>query len=80
MTIRDEFHGQVPDDPQTFGGLKGVGRYTQGAVMSIAFGLAEPIVDGNVIRVFSRLFEIGGKRELIHGVEITLATRRSLGR
>ena len=58
ISIRDEFHGQVPDDPHTFGGLKGVGRYTQGAVMSIAFGLAEPIVDGNVIRVFSRLFEI----------------------
>lgn len=48
--------GQVPDDPAAFRALAGVGRYTCGAVMSIAFGRAEPVVDGNVVRVFSRLF------------------------
>ena len=35
--------------------LKGVGRYTAGAVSSICFGVASPIVDGNVLRVLSRL-------------------------
>ena len=46
--------GEVPSDPQEFATLPGVGRYTAGAVMSIAFGHPEPIVDGNVRRVFAR--------------------------
>jgi A/G-specific adenine glycosylase len=46
--------GLVPRDPETFRSLPGVGRYTAGAVASIAFGLPEPIVDGNVRRVFAR--------------------------
>ena len=46
--------GRVPGDPVAFGALPGVGRYTRGAVMSIAFGHAEPVVDGNVRRVFAR--------------------------
>jgi A/G-specific adenine glycosylase len=45
----------VPDDPDRFGRLPGVGRYTLGAVMSIAFDRAMPVVDGNVARVLSRL-------------------------
>jgi A/G-specific adenine glycosylase len=49
------FGGKVPADPDTFRALPGVGRYTAGAVMSIAFGRAEPVVDGNVRRVFARL-------------------------
>lgn len=46
--------GRVPDDPELFRSLPGVGRYTAGAVMSIAFDREEPIVDGNVRRVFAR--------------------------
>jgi A/G-specific adenine glycosylase len=46
--------GQVPSDPESFRALPGVGRYTAGAVQSIAFGHPEPIVDGNVRRVFAR--------------------------
>jgi A/G-specific adenine glycosylase len=46
--------GRVPADPQAFRALPGVGRYTAGAVMSIAFGREEPVVDGNVRRVFAR--------------------------
>ncbi len=38
--------------------VKGIGRYTAGAVASIAFGEVTPLVDGNVARVFSRLFGI----------------------
>jgi A/G-specific adenine glycosylase len=41
--------------------LPGIGRYTAGAILSIAFEKAYPVVDGNVIRVFSRLFELSGR-------------------
>ena len=47
--------GEVPRDPIALRQLPGVGRYTAGAVASIAFGQREPIVDGNVARVVSRL-------------------------
>jgi A/G-specific adenine glycosylase len=58
--------GRVPDEPAAFRRLPGVGRYTAGAVMSIAFGRREPIVDGNVRRVFARLWDHPepGEREL----------------
>ncbi|GGB10252.1 A/G-specific adenine glycosylase [Macrococcus hajekii] len=50
-----ETYGSVPDDGEQFLALKGVGPYTRGAVMSIAFNQPYPAVDGNVFRVFSRL-------------------------
>ncbi|MBA2670702.1 MAG: A/G-specific adenine glycosylase [Gemmatimonadetes bacterium] len=53
--VNDRYGGQVPDDPALFRALPGVGRYTGGAVLSIAFGQQEPVVDGNVRRVFARL-------------------------
>lgn len=53
--VRDRFGGQVPSDPAVLRGLPGVGRYTAGAIASIAFGRPEPIVDGNVARVLLRL-------------------------
>ena len=46
--------GKVPRDPEIFRSLPGVGRYTAGAVASIAFALPQPVVDGNVRRVFAR--------------------------
>ena len=56
--VVEKHGGQVPDDPEAFAALKGVGRYTCGAVQSIAYGRALPVVDGNVIRVLSRLERI----------------------
>ncbi len=50
--------GQVPRDAAARLALPGIGRYTAGAIGSIAFGLREPIVDGNVARVLSRLYRI----------------------
>lgn len=52
------YGGRVPQDPAARSELPGVGRYTAGAIGSIAFGRAEPIVDGNVVRVLARLFAI----------------------
>ena len=52
--VRATYNGRIPDDPERFRALPGVGPYTAGAVMSIAFGRPEPLVDGNVRRVFAR--------------------------
>jgi len=54
----ERYGGELPRDPQARLGLPGVGRYTAGALGSIAFDLPEPIVDGNVARVLSRVFRI----------------------
>jgi len=58
--IAERHGGRVPDDRAALLDLPGVGAYTAGAVLSIAFGRAEPIVDGNVERVLSRLFLVRG--------------------
>ncbi len=57
LVIRDHA-GRVPDDREAFSALPGVGRYTAGAVLSIAFDLPLPVLDGNVARVMSRLLAV----------------------
>lgn len=54
--IVDEYDGRFPERLEEILELPGVGRYTAGAVFSFAFGKRAPIVDGNVVRVLSRLF------------------------
>jgi A/G-specific adenine glycosylase len=55
-----EHAGSVPDDVEVLRALPGIGPYSAGAIASIAYGKAEPLVDGNVIRVLSRLFALRG--------------------
>lgn len=55
-TIVEKFGGKMPDNLKDLLSLKGIGPYTAGAIASIAFDLPEPAVDGNVMRVYSRLF------------------------
>ena len=55
--VRD-FGGRVPQVRDDLLKLPGVGRYTAGAIASIAFNQDEPVVDGNVTRVLCRLFRI----------------------
>ncbi|MEL6177984.1 MAG: A/G-specific adenine glycosylase [Myxococcota bacterium] len=50
----------LPDTVPELLKISGIGRYTAGAIASIAFNRPAPIVDGNVIRVFCRLFAIAG--------------------
>ena len=57
--VVNEHNGEVPSDPKAVLALSGVGPYTAGAILSIAFAQEAPIVDGNVIRVFTRLYTIG---------------------
>ena len=56
--VASRYGGTVPDDPDAFRSLPGVGDYIAAAVLSIAFGRVLPVVDGNVKRVLSRLMEI----------------------
>ncbi|MFC7440736.1 A/G-specific adenine glycosylase [Laceyella putida] len=56
--VSAKYGSQVPDDLETISKLKGVGPYTAGAILSIAFNKKAPAVDGNVMRVFSRLFAL----------------------
>ncbi len=52
----DNFKGKFPRDRQTLLETPGIGPYTAGAILSIAFDLKVPIVDGNVQRVFARYY------------------------
>jgi A/G-specific adenine glycosylase len=56
--VVENYGGKVPDNPKELEGLKGIGSYTKGAILSIAFNQPEPAVDGNVMRVFSRVLNI----------------------
>ncbi len=56
--IVERFQGRVPDNHHDLLSLPGIGPYTAGAVSSIAFGLPEPLLDGNVTRVLCRLLAL----------------------
>ena len=56
--MSSEFEGKFPSTYEGISSLKGIGPYTAGAISSIAFNLAQPAVDGNVMRVLARLFEV----------------------
>lgn len=53
--VVEQYGGKLPADYEALKKLPGIGEYTAGAIASIAFGLPEVAVDGNVLRVFSRL-------------------------
>lgn len=55
QVICDTYGGQMPADHAALLKLPGIGDYTAGAVASIAFDIAEPAVDGNVLRVVARI-------------------------
>ncbi len=69
--LAERYGGMLPRDAEELEKLPGIGSYTAGAIASIAYGLPEPAVDGNVLRVAARLEasrkDIGGsavKKEL----------------
>ena len=75
--VLDQYGGQFPNDFEQVLQLPGIGRYTAGAICSIAFNQPSPIVDGNVIRVLTRVFGIAGdpKSKLVNAELWNLATR-----
>jgi len=56
--ILQKYKGILPQDPEELLQLPGIGKYTAGAIASIAFDQRAPILDGNVMRVLSRIFLI----------------------
>ena len=58
LQIMEDHGGVFPATYEAISKLKGIGPYTAGAIASIAFALPEPAVDGNVMRVLARLFEV----------------------
>lgn len=58
--VVDEFGGRLPADVDELQSLPGVGRYTAGAIASIAFELPAPILEANSIRVLARLLAFDG--------------------
>ncbi len=59
LLVTESFGGELPASAEELRRLPGIGDYTAGAIASIAFGLPEPAVDGNVLRVVSRLLADG---------------------
>ncbi len=56
--IATDLHGEWPRTVEGLIALPGIGRYSAGAIASLAFGVRAPVLDGNVIRVLCRLFAI----------------------
>ncbi len=56
--VQEQFSGVLPRDREQLLSLPGIGLYTAGAIASIAFGMDEATLDGNIRRVFSRIFDV----------------------
>jgi A/G-specific adenine glycosylase len=56
--VMERFNGHLPADRAALESLPGIGRYTAGAIASIAFDRDEPALDGNIKRVYARLFNV----------------------
>jgi A/G-specific adenine glycosylase len=55
MQVLEEYDGVLPADYEALLRLKGIGSYTAGAIASIAYGIPVPAVDGNVLRILTRV-------------------------
>ena len=56
--VSGQYNGQFPDTYEGLLSLKGIGAYTASAIGSFAFGIPRAVVDGNVVRVLSRVFGV----------------------
>jgi A/G-specific adenine glycosylase len=80
-----EHGGLFPRDPQAARRLPGIGRYTAGAILSIAFDLRQPILEANTLRLFSRLLAYRGEptsgegQRLLWAVAETVLPQRETG-
>ena len=81
-----EHGGRFPRDPQVVRRLPGIGRYTAGAILSIAFDAREPILEANTLRLLSRLLAYAGDPRSTEGQRLLWAMaeivlpRRGAGR
>jgi A/G-specific adenine glycosylase len=56
--VLEKHNGEMPRNLDELRALPGIGRYTVGAIASMAFGMDEPTLDGNIRRVYARLFDV----------------------
>ena len=56
--VTDQYNGELPRDLEELRKLPGIGRYTLGAIASIAFGMDVSALDGNIKRVYARIFDV----------------------
>jgi A/G-specific adenine glycosylase len=56
--VAELYGGELPHDLEALSKLPGIGRYTLGAIASISFGMDVPALDGNIKRVYARLFDL----------------------
>jgi A/G-specific adenine glycosylase len=56
--VTEKYHGKLPRNLDELRNLPGIGRYTVGAIASMAYGMDEPTLDGNLRRVLARLFDV----------------------
>lgn len=84
--IMEEHGGRFPSDPGVVRLLPGVGRYTAGAILSIAFDARQPILEANTLRLHSRLLGYAGDprstegQRLLWAMAEVLLPRRGVGR
>ena len=62
--VKNNLHNRVPQTAEALRTLPGIGRYTAGAIASIAFKERTPVLDGNVIRILTRIFGIARSVDL----------------
>jgi A/G-specific adenine glycosylase len=68
--VVEKYKGELPRDLDELRKLPGVGRYTVGALASIVFGMDEPALDGNLKRVYARLFDVSEPVDSSEGEKI----------
>jgi A/G-specific adenine glycosylase len=66
--VVQDYHSRLPEEVRLLRKLPGVGRYTAGAIVSIAFGCDEPTLDGNIRRVLARYFNVSEDARSTAGV------------
>jgi A/G-specific adenine glycosylase len=68
--VVEKYNGELPRDLDELRKLPGIGRYTVGALASILFGMDEPALDGNLKRVYARLFDVSEPVDSTEGERI----------
>ena len=68
--VAEQYGGELPRNLDELGKLPGIGRYTLGAIASIAFGIDVPALDGNIKRVYARLFDIAEPIDTLQGEKL----------
>jgi A/G-specific adenine glycosylase len=69
-TVMEKYGGEMPADLAALRSLPGIGRYTAGAIASMAFGQDIPTLDANLRRVFARVFDVAESADSSSGEEI----------